>query len=131
MESGLSGANGDEGDGLVDSSERGHIDSLSSDGTLGTNSGRVLSGTGVDDSVDKNLDGVLVGEEVDDLEGVGNDSDSHELLTVVSAVHHQAVRKQWKIEMEQYTNKSRQFSVYRKYLPFQINLDAGSRKLTS
>ena len=36
------------------------------------------------------LDGVLVGEEVDDLESVRDDADSQELLSVVAALHHQA-----------------------------------------
>jgi len=36
------------------------------------------------------LDGILVGEEVNDLEGVGNNSDCKELLAVVAALHHQA-----------------------------------------
>ena len=37
------------------------------------------------------LDGVLVGEEVDDLERVRDDADGEELLAVVAAVHHHAV----------------------------------------
>lgn len=41
----------------------------------------------------KDLDGVLVGEKVDDFEGVGDDSDGHLLLTTVSSVHHQARAK--------------------------------------
>lgn len=113
-ESSLAGTGGEEGDGLVDPSEGGDIDSLSSDGTGGTNSGRVFTGTAVDDGVNSDLDGVLVGHEVDlglsvssvvyyegslpmfssrtyDLESVSNDSDSHELLSVVAAVHHERV----------------------------------------
>ena len=39
----------------------------------------------------KDLDGVLLGNEVDDLESVLNNSDGHDLRTVVSAVHHEAV----------------------------------------
>ena len=39
----------------------------------------------------KDLDGVLLGNEVNDLESVLNNSDGHDLLTVVSAVHHEAV----------------------------------------
>ena len=39
----------------------------------------------------KDLYGVLLGNEVDDLESVLNNSDGHDLLTVVSAVHHEAV----------------------------------------
>jgi hypothetical protein len=35
------------------------------------------------------LNGVLVGEEVDDLECMCNDADSHKLLAVVASLHHQ------------------------------------------
>jgi hypothetical protein len=119
-ERGLAGTSGEERDGLVDSAERRDINGLSSDGTGGTNSGRVFAGTAVDNGVDSDLDGVLVGHEVDlaltlalggrekknewqrpysrgllrrtyDLEGVGDNSDSHELLSVVTAVVHQRV----------------------------------------
>lgn len=45
---------GQEGDSLVDSPQGRDVDSLSTDGTLGTDSGRVFSGTGVDDSVNCN-----------------------------------------------------------------------------
>lgn len=38
------------------------------------------------------LDGVLVAQEVDDLERVGNNTDGHELLSVVTALHHQTIR---------------------------------------
>merc|ERR1712107_495408 len=54
--------------------------------------GRVLTGAGVGDGVDENLDGVLVGQEVDDLKAVLDDPDSHELLTGVATVHHHRVR---------------------------------------
>ena len=37
------------------------------------------------------LDGVLVGEEVDDLERMRNDTQRKELLAVVAALHHEAV----------------------------------------
>jgi hypothetical protein len=46
---------GQEGDGLVDPPEGRDIDGLSPDGSLGTDSGRVLSGTGVDDGVNQDL----------------------------------------------------------------------------
>ena len=36
------------------------------------------------------LDGVLVGEEVDDLERVRDDADGKELLAVVTTLHHHA-----------------------------------------
>lgn len=90
---------GDEGDGLVDTPEGGDIDGLTTDGSLGTDSSRVFPGSGVDDGVDKDLDGVLLGDKVDDLESVLDDSDSHDLFTVVAAVHHQArisqIRYSW------------------------------------
>lgn len=37
-----------------------------------------------------NLNWVLVGEEVDDFEGVGNNSEGKELLAVITALHHKA-----------------------------------------
>ena len=37
------------------------------------------------------LDGVLVGEEVDDLERVRDNADGQELLAVVATLHHQAI----------------------------------------
>lgn len=36
------------------------------------------------------LDRVLVGEEVDDLKGVRDNADGHQLLAVVATLHHQA-----------------------------------------
>lgn len=77
---------------LVDAAQRRHIDGLATDGTLRTDTRRVLTGTGVDDGVDEDLDGVLVREEVDDLERVRDDADGEELLAVVAALHHQAAR---------------------------------------
>ena len=88
-EGGLAGAGGDEPDGLVHATEGRDIHSLATDHTGGANAGGVLTGAGVDDGINGDLQGVLVGEEVDDLEGVGDDADSHELLAVVAAVHHQ------------------------------------------
>lgn len=90
-ERGLSGTNGDQGNGGVDSSQRRDIDSLSSDGTGRTDSGGVFSGTRVDDTVNNNLKRVLASQNVDNLQSVLDDSDSLQLLTVVSAVHHQGV----------------------------------------
>jgi hypothetical protein len=86
-------SDGQEGNSLVDTAEGGDIDGLATDGTGGTNAGGVLTGTGVDDGINENLDGVLVREQVDDLESVLDDTDSHELLSVVASVHHQGVGK--------------------------------------
>ena len=41
------------------------------------------------------LDGVLVREEVDDLERMCDDADGQELLAVVAALHHQARWRKW------------------------------------
>lgn len=54
-ESSLAGTNGKERDGLVDAAEGRHIDGLSADGTCGTDSGGVFTGTAVDDGVDSDL----------------------------------------------------------------------------
>jgi len=67
---------------LVDSSERRNIDGLSSDGTTGSNTGGVFSGTRLNDGLEEDLERVLVGEQVDDLKSLLEDADSHLLLTV-------------------------------------------------
>jgi hypothetical protein len=120
-ERGLAGTDGEERDGLVDTAEGRHVDSLATDGTCGTNTGGVFAGSAVDDGINGDLDGVLIGHDVDlillaesdafsraicfspahatpgwvcatyDLERVGDNSDSHELLAVVAAVHHERV----------------------------------------
>lgn len=64
-ESGLTGTDGEEGDGLVDAAEGRDIDGLATDGTGGTDTGGVFAGTAVDDGIDGDLDGVLVGHDVD------------------------------------------------------------------
>ena len=46
---------GKKGDGLVDPAEGGHIDGLTTNGTLRSNTGGILSGSSVDDGVDQNL----------------------------------------------------------------------------
>jgi hypothetical protein len=64
-ESGLTGTDGQEGDGLVDTAEGRDIDGLATDGTSGTDTGGVFAGTAVDDGVNGDLEGVLVGHDVD------------------------------------------------------------------
>ena len=76
---------------LVNSSEWRHINSLSSDSSSTSNTCRVLTWSRVDDGVDQDLEWVLTGQEMDDLETVLNNSNSQQLLAVVSSVHHQAV----------------------------------------
>jgi len=64
-EGGLTGTDGEERDGLVDTAEGRHIDGLSADGTGGTNTGGVFTGTAVDDGVYGDLERVCVGGDVD------------------------------------------------------------------
>lgn len=90
-ESGLTSTNGEEGNSLVDTSKGRNIDGLSSDGTRRTDSGRVFSWASVDNSINNNLEGVLVCEKVDDFKSLLDNANSHKLLTVVAAVHHKRV----------------------------------------
>ena len=64
-EGGLAGTDGEERDGLVDAAQRRHIDGLTTDGTSGSDTGAIFAGSAVDDSVNGDLDGVLVGHDVD------------------------------------------------------------------
>ncbi len=48
-------ADGEEGNRLVDSAQGRNIDSLTTDGTLGANTGGVFTGTSVDDGIDEDL----------------------------------------------------------------------------
>lgn len=64
-ERGLTGTDGEEGNGLVDTTEGRHIDGLSSHGTGASNSGAVFTRTAVDNGINSDLDGVLVGHDVD------------------------------------------------------------------
>jgi len=78
-------------DGLVDTAERRDIDGLATDDTGGTDTGGVFArATGLD-GFDEDLKGVLVGQKVDDLEGVLDDAHGHQLLTVAAGLlHHTA-----------------------------------------
>lgn len=89
----LSGAGGHEVDGLVHSAEGGHIHSLSSNNTSRADSGGVLTGAAVDDGINVHLNGVLVGQDVNQLQGVSDDADSQQLLAVVSAGAHQGAHQ--------------------------------------
>jgi len=103
-------SSGEKGDRLVHSPERRDIDSLTPHCPLRTDTCRVFSRTSVNDGINENLqyswlaknhfmvadgtdlDGVLVGEEVDDLKCMCDDANCHELLAVVAALHHQAAQ---------------------------------------
>ena len=63
-ESSLTGTDGKESDGLVDTAKWGDIDGLATDGTSGSDTGGVFTWTTVDDGIDGDLDWVLVGHDV-------------------------------------------------------------------
>ena len=86
LEGAISGVLGDVVNRLVDSSEGRDIDGLSLDTSAGSDSGGVFSGSAVADGVDNNLDGVLAGLELNDLQSLSHDSHGLDLLTGVSAV---------------------------------------------
>ena len=82
---------GDEINGGVNTTEGRNIDGLTANSSLRSDTGGVLTGASVHDGIAQNLDGVGSGQEVDDLESVAHDADSHQLLTVVATVHHEGV----------------------------------------
>jgi len=85
-----SGTSGDQVDGLVHTADRGHIDGLTADGTGGTDLTGVLTRTTVLHGIDQDLDGVDSRvQEADDLQGLLDNADGLQLLTVVASVHHQ------------------------------------------
>ena len=61
----LAGADGQQSDGLVDAAEWRYVYGLPPHGTGAADTSAVLAGTAVDDGVYGNLDGVLVGHDVD------------------------------------------------------------------
>lgn len=64
-ESRFASTDSEEGNSLVDTAERRHIDGLSSDGTGRTDTGAVFARAAVDDGIDGDLDRVLIGHDVD------------------------------------------------------------------
>mmetsp|Transcript_36979 Transcript_36979/g.55879 ORF Transcript_36979/g.55879 Transcript_36979/m.55879 type:complete len:255 (-) Transcript_36979:22-786(-) len=84
----VTGASAQQVDGLVHTSEGGDVNSLSAHNTGRADSSGVFPRASVLHGLDVDLERVLVGEEVDDLEGVLDDANSHHLLAVVAAVHH-------------------------------------------
>lgn len=89
----LSGTGGHQVDSLVGSAERRNIHSLSSHNTGRADSGGVLTGAGVDDGINVHLNGVLVGQDVDELKSVSNNTNGQQLLAVVSAGAHEGASK--------------------------------------
>ena len=88
-EGGGTGASGKKVDGLVDTAERGDVDGLATDNTGRTDACGVFACTGIDNGVDEDLDWVLVGEEVNDLERGTHDLDGKHLFTSVASVKHE------------------------------------------
>ena len=88
-EGGLASASAQEPDGLVDAAQGRDVDGLATDGTGTADTGGVFAWAGVDDGLEKDLDGVLASGQVDDLEGVLDNAHRHQLLAIVAAVHHQ------------------------------------------
>jgi hypothetical protein len=56
-----------------------------------SNTSTVLAGSTVYNGINSDLNGVLIGEEVDDVKGVLDNTDCHQLFTIVAAVHHERV----------------------------------------
>lgn len=90
-EGSLASTSGDQGNTQVDATEGRDVDGLTTDSTGVTNTGGVFTGTSVDDGINQDLDGVSIGQQVDDLHGLLHDADGKELLTVVATAHHQGV----------------------------------------
>ena len=82
---------GQESEGEADTAEGGNINSLTTDNTGSTNTGRVFTRTRVGNGISENLDGVLVGHEVDDIESLLDNLHGVHLLTSVTTVEHQTV----------------------------------------
>ena len=82
---------GQESESEAHTAEGGHIHSLTTDNTSSTNTGGVFAGSGVGNGLHQNLDGVLLGHQVDDVESLLHNLHGVHLLTSVAAVEHQAV----------------------------------------
>ena len=101
-EGSLPAALGEEAEGLVDSPHWGNIASLTTDGTANTNTGGIFASAAVLDSLDEDNDWVLTGGKVDEVEGLLDDPDGHDLLAGVTAVHHEVVNEpldEWAVNL--------------------------------
>ena len=101
-EGGLPATLGKEAEGLVDSPHWGDIASLTTDSTTNTDTGGIFASTAVLDSLDEDDDWVETSGEVDDVEGLADDPDSHDLLAGVAAVHHEVVNEplnEWAVNL--------------------------------
>mmetsp|Transcript_19572 Transcript_19572/g.59256 ORF Transcript_19572/g.59256 Transcript_19572/m.59256 type:complete len:215 (+) Transcript_19572:1073-1717(+) len=91
-EGGLTGAGGEQVDGLVHAAERGAVHGLAAHHTGGADAGGVLTGARVDDGVHEDLERVLIRGEVDDVQRVLDDAHGHHLLARVAALAHEGAR---------------------------------------
>ena len=87
---GLPGAGGQQVEGIIDATKGGHIDGLSSNDSGATDARGVFAGTGIENGVHDDLNGILVREQVNDLERVLDDADGHEFFAGVASFFHQA-----------------------------------------
>jgi len=91
LEGSLTSTSGNEVDTGVNTTKRGHVNSLAANDTSRTYTSRIFTRASIDDGIDCDLQRVLPSQKVNNLEGVLNDSNSHHLLTRVAAVHHKGV----------------------------------------
>mmetsp|Transcript_20047 Transcript_20047/g.30346 ORF Transcript_20047/g.30346 Transcript_20047/m.30346 type:complete len:254 (+) Transcript_20047:232-993(+) len=92
-ETSLSCSSGNQVESVVYSPERRHINSLSPYYSSSSNTSGIFPGTRINNGIHNNLDGVLVGKNVNDFKGVLNNTCSHNLLSGVSSLLHEAACK--------------------------------------
>ena len=92
-EGGFAGTLAHQVDGFIDTAEGRDVDGLTADNTTSTNTGGVFARTALGDGINDDLEGVGVvfSGEVSDFEGVADDADGEELLTLRAHFEHEAV----------------------------------------
>merc|ERR1712240_772336 len=90
-EGSLTSPGAQEPDGLVNPPQWRDVHNLTSDCSSPTNSCGIFTRSGVDDSIDHDLQWVLSSPKMNYLEAVLDDPHSHQLLAIVPSVHHQRV----------------------------------------
>merc|ERR1711881_302825 len=81
----------EEPHGLIDSPQGSNIDSLSSNCTSTPDTCGIFTRTTVDDGVAQHLKGIFTSQQMNNLESMLDNSDSHQLLAIIPPVHHQGV----------------------------------------
>merc|ERR1712227_75746 len=66
-----------------------HINSLATDSTCTPNTSGVLTRSGIDDGIDHNLKRIFSCKKMDDPKGVLDYAHGHDLLSIVTPMHHQ------------------------------------------